>query len=197
MSEAVVKTEVLENQELSCACGNHATEGVGHARSMGRIRIAIIGGFLILNSYLFEWLFPDQVFASDLSAMIGAILLAFPILITAYKDLLVGHVHMNELVALAILAAMTSGDFKSAGLIGFLLLLSIIIESKTASGAQRSIEELIKLTPHTASLITEEGEVTVEATELKADDGFCLVAPSQTVRSASRCSHNLMCISAT
>jgi Cd2+/Zn2+-exporting ATPase len=170
MSEAVVKSEILESHGISCGCGCNATEGVGHGRSMGRIRIAIIGGFLILNSYLLKWFFPDQVFASDLSSMLGALLLAVPILVTAYKDLLVGHVHMNELVALAILASMTSGDFKSAGLIGFLLLLSIIIESKTASGAQRSIEELIKLTPHTVSLITEEGETTLEATELKVGD---------------------------
>ena len=170
MSETVVKTEIAETHVVGCGCGCNATEGVGHGRSMGRIRIAIIGGLLILNSYLLKWLFPEQVFASDLSSMVGAILLAIPILTTAYKDLLVGHVHMNELVALAILASMTSGDFRSAGLIGFLLLLSIIIESKTASGAQRSIEELIKLTPNTASLIGEEGEDTVEATVLKVGD---------------------------
>ena len=127
MSEAIINNEISENHGIGCGCGCNHTEGVGHGRSMGRIRIAIIGGFLILNSYLLKWFFADQVFASDLSSMVGAIMLAIPILITAYRDLLVGHVHMNELVALAILASMTSGDFRSAGIIGFLLLLSIIL----------------------------------------------------------------------
>jgi Cd2+/Zn2+-exporting ATPase len=137
---------------------------------MVRIRTAIIGGFLILNSYLLRLLFPDQLFASDLSSMVGAIMLAIPILSAAYKDLLIGHVHMNELVALSILASMSSGDFRAAGIIGFFLLLTIIIESRTASGAQRSIEGLIKLTPHTASLITEDGETSVEAVDLSVGD---------------------------
>ena len=153
-----------------CGCGCNVSDGPGHSRSMVHIRTALIGGFLILNSYLLQYFFPDQLFASYLSAMAGAVLLALPILVTAYRDLLVGHVHLNELVALSILAAMTGGNFQTAGIIGFFLLLTIIIESRTASGAQRSIEELIKLTPNTASLLTEDGEKSVEVAELNVGD---------------------------
>lgn len=53
-------------------------EGVGHGRSMGRIGFAVVGGFLILNSYLFLWLLPGQTFAAELCAFIGAVILAFP-----------------------------------------------------------------------------------------------------------------------
>jgi len=125
-------------------------EGAGHGRSMGRIGFAVVGGCLIINHYLLRWLFPELGFAASLSAFSGAVILALPILMTAVKDLCEGRVYMNELVALAILAAFTSAEFNTAGLISFFLLVTIIIESHTASGAQRSIAALIRLTPHTA-----------------------------------------------
>ena len=162
----------------SCSCGCELSDGAGHNRSMARLRTALIGGAMIANSYFLKLLFPDQVFAAELSAMIGAVILTIPIFITAFKDLIYGRVHMNELVALSILASMTQGNFASAGIIAFLLLIGIIIESRTASGAQRSIEELIKLTPHTATLIDDEGEKTIDANRLKKGD-IILVRPGE------------------
>ena len=76
---------------------------------MGRASFAFVGGFLIVNSYLLALLFPDEVFASELSAALGAVTLALPIVVTAIRDLIEGRVYMNELVALAILAAFASG----------------------------------------------------------------------------------------
>lgn len=140
-----------EEGHYCISCGAPVGEGAGHGRSMARISWAVIGGFLILNSYLLPWIFQDTyTFSAELCAFIGAAILALPIIWTAIKDLAEGRVHMNELVALAILAAFTSGDFRTAGIIAFFLLVTIIIETHTASGAQRSIEELIRLTPHTA-----------------------------------------------
>ncbi len=152
------------------SCGAPIGEGVGHSRSMGRASFAFVGGFLIVNSYLLSWLFPDETFASNLSAAIGAVTLALPIVVTAIRDLIEGRVYMNELVALAILAAFASGDFRTAGIVAFFLLITIIIESHTASGAQRSIEELIRLTPRTAHKVGEGGETDVSVKDLALDD---------------------------
>ena len=156
----------------TCICGHdHKAEGgVGHDRAMGRIFFALVGGLLTLNSFILEWLLPGQEFAANMSALFGAFILALPIIITAVKDLIRGKVYMNELVALAILAALASADFKTAGVIAFFLLLTIIIETRTASGAQRSIEELVKLTPNTARRIVDGEEIEVQATELKVGD---------------------------
>ncbi|MBR4253715.1 MAG: cadmium-translocating P-type ATPase [Lentisphaeria bacterium] len=159
------------NEPTRCiSCGAPIGEGVGHNRSMGRASFAFVGGFLIVNSYLLALLFPDEVFASELSAALGAVTLALPIVVTAIRDLIEGRVYMNELVALAILAAFASGDFRTAGIVAFFLLVTIIIESHTASGAQRSIEELIRLTPRTAHKIAEGGETEVSVSELALDD---------------------------
>lgn len=156
----------------ACICGHdhNVTDGKGHDRTMGKLGLALIGGIFILNSYILGWIAPTQNFASELSAIIGSVLLAMPIIITALKDLYRGKVYMNELVALAILAAFTGSDFRTAGIIAFFLLLTIIIETRTASGAQRSIEELIKLTPHTARKLVGTQEVNVEVLELVIGD---------------------------
>ena len=160
--------------DAACICGHdHKSEavgGVGHDRAMGRIFFALFGGILTINSFLLGWLLPEREFAADMSALIGAVILALPIIFTAIKDLIKGKVYMNELVALAILAALASADFKTAGIIAFFLLLTIIIETRTASGAQRSIEELIKLTPNVAHKVTAEGECEVQVTDLAVGD---------------------------
>ena len=155
---------------ITCpVCGN-MTEGTGHDRSMGKVGTAVIGGLFIINSYILQWILPDLTFAAKFSAIIGSVTLACPIIFTAIKDLVKGQVYMNELVALAILAAMAGGDFQTAGIIAFFLLATIIIESRTASGAQRSIEELVKLTPNTARKIVNGKEVEVQALDLVVGD---------------------------
>ncbi len=161
------------HQNGACICGHdHSpqTEGVGHDRAMGRIFFALLGGILTVNSFLLDWLLPKQEFASEMSALFGAFILALPIISTAIKDLIRGKVYMNELVALAILAALASADFQTAGLIAFFLLLTIIIETRTASGAQRSIEELIKLTPNVARKIVDGEEVEVQVSDLEVGE---------------------------
>ena len=163
--------EVNPDEPTRCiSCGAPIGEGVGHGRSMGRIGFAVVGGFLIVNYYLLSWLMPELQFAASLSAFLGAVILALPIVLTAVKDLCEGRVYMNELVALAILAAFTSADFSAAGLIAFFLLVTIIIETHTASGAQRSIEELIRLTPHTARKLVDGKDVEVDVSELTVGD---------------------------
>ncbi|QSH40187.1 cation-translocating P-type ATPase [Lentisphaerota bacterium ZTH] len=184
MAEAVITAEVKHDHAgrhhdhsghshgpgMTCpVCGN-MSEGTGHDRSMGRLSIAIFGGLFIVNSFILQTWMPEQRFSAMFSAIIGSVVLAFPIVYTAIKDLIKGQVYMNELVALAILAAMAGGNFQTAGLIAFFLLMTIIIESRTASGAQRSIEELIKLTPNTARKIVDGKEVEVQALELNLKD---------------------------
>ena len=152
--------------------------GKGHSRSMGRPLFAFFGGLLILNSYLLPLFFENADFTADLSAFLGAFCLALPIVTTAVKDLLEGRVYMNELVALAILAAFAGGDFRAAGLIAFFLLITIIIETHTASGAQRSIEALIRLTPHTARKLEGDKETEVDVLDLAIND-LIVVRPGE------------------
>ena len=104
------------------------------------------------------------------SAFLGAITLGYPIVRTALKDIQGGVLSINELVAIAVLAAFASGDYKTAGVVAFFMLMGEIIETRTAEGARASIESLIKLTPTKARRITAQGEEEVPAKELAVGD---------------------------
>lgn len=142
-----------------------------------QVSFAIIGGMLTINSFILSYCLPEQVYASTFSALLGAVVLALPIVYTAIKDLVSGKVYMNELVALAILAALAGGNyqtvgghFQNAGVIAFFLLITIIIETRTATGAQRSIEELVKLTPTVVHLVKGGAEQDADVLSLALGD---------------------------
>ncbi|MBI3192781.1 MAG: cation-translocating P-type ATPase, partial [Pedosphaera parvula] len=107
---------------------------------------------------------------ADFSAMIGALVMGAPILATAFKHIRRGSLTINELVAIAVLAAFSSGDYQTAGVVAFFMLIGEIIETRTAEGARASIESLIKLTPTKARRITPAGEVEVAVKDLAVGD---------------------------
>lgn len=133
----------------------------------------LIGGVLLINSHVSKlgFLFGPESFQTQLLAMIGAVLLGGPVVWHAFKCMLKGHAHMDELAALGIVAAFAMGEYAAAGLIGFFMLLSELMETRTALGARASIESLIKLTPTTAVRLDTKGrESEVKASHLKAGD---------------------------
>src|SRR5204863_1264967 len=105
------------------------------------------------------------------SAFVGAIVLGYPIVWTAIQDLRRGVLSINELVAIAVMAAFASGDYKIAGVVAFFMLMGEFIETRTAEGARASIESLIKLTPTKARrLKADKAEEEVPASQLAVGD---------------------------
>lgn len=161
---------------------DHKRRGMGAARLLLWVLIAAA---FVIGGYLAGWLYPDNPLIGDLSAAIGALMLALPILITAARDLIEGHVHMDELVAIAVLAAMAQGDFRTAGVIAFFMLISVVIETRTAEGAHAAIEGLIRLTPTMARRLAGEREESVSAAELRPGDRIRLL-PGENVPADGR-----------
>src|SRR5271170_3332677 len=147
-------TSLLSQHEHddSCGCGKDHEHSVVHMRQVG------LGVIFVLNAYIVDWLFQSGSTIASASAFIGAIILGWPIVVTAVKDLRVGRLSINELVAIAVLAAFASEDYKTAGIVAFFMLMGELIETRTAEGARDSIESLIKLTPTKARRITAAGE---------------------------------------
>jgi len=140
-----------------------------HSHTQIQLTQTIIGLLLVLNGFVVDWILQVRAVA-DFSAMIGAFLLGYPIVWTAVKDLRLGRLNTNELVALALLASFASGNYKEAGLVAFFMLLGEIIETRTAEGARHSIEALIKLTPTKARRVANGGEVEVAVQDLSVGD---------------------------
>ncbi|HEU6446912.1 MAG TPA: cation-translocating P-type ATPase [Verrucomicrobiae bacterium] len=168
----------------NCGCGHD------HEHSTVHMWQAVVGIVLVLNAFIVDWVFSEGTTIASFSAFFGAIILIYPIVVTAIKDLRAGRLSINELVAIAVLAAFASGaigvfgggnadvfsaqmsaGYKTAGLIAFLMLMGELIESRTAEGARQSIESLIKLTPTKARRLKSDGtEEEIAASELKVGD---------------------------
>jgi Zn2+/Cd2+-exporting ATPase len=147
--------------------------GCGHDHSHSNIHLwqAIVGVVFVINGFLVDWLFEAGTSVALASAMIGSIILGYPIVVTAVKDLRMGRLSINELVAIAVLAAFASGDYKTAGVVAFFMLMGEVIETNTAVRARDSIESLIRLTPTKARRIAKNGsEEEVAASQLAVGD---------------------------
>jgi Cd2+/Zn2+-exporting ATPase len=135
-----------------------------------RLRQAVGGLILILNSFLIGWFFERSAAVAGLSALLGAILLGQPVVWAAWHNLRRGALTINELVAVAVFAAFASGDYQTAGVVAFFMLVGEIIENRTAAGARASIESLIKLTPTRARRLVGGREEEVAVKDLAAGD---------------------------
>jgi len=140
-----------------------------------RVSLALLatlaGGVLLINSGIARFFYGSGSDQSLLIAMAAAVLLGAPIVWHAAKSIVSKQMHMDELVALAILAAFVTGNYAAAGIIAFFMLLSELVESRTALGARASIESLIKLTPTKANLVGADGsEKEVKVSNLKPAD---------------------------
>ena len=131
----------------------------------------MMGGLLIVNSYLAQWLYHGRPFYSSLTAALGAILLGAPLIWSSVRSLLRGDMRMDILAALAILAAFAQAQYQLAGVVAFFMIISNLIETRTALGARASIESLIRMTPTWASRLLPGGqEERIEAKALKPGD---------------------------
>ena len=169
-----------------------AAAAVAAPRLGGWLRVQIVstlvGGTLLLCSLAAGWLWKQPFFAA-LPAALAVLLLGGPLVAAAARDLFAGKAGMNALVALAVIGAMASGNYQEAAAVAFFMIVSSLIEKRTAAGAEASIESLIRLAPTKASRLvggvqaggrgTEEEEQ-VEATQLRPGD-FVRVRPGDTI----------------
>ncbi len=160
-------TSLLSQHEHDDKCGC----GHDHEHSVVHLWQAVLGVVFVLNAFIVDWLFDAGSTLASASAMIGSIILGYPIIVTAVKDLRRGNLSINELVAIAVLAAFASGNYETAGIVAFFMLTGEIIETRTAQGARDSIESLIKLTPTKARRLLKDGkEEEVAASQLAVGD---------------------------
>jgi Cd2+/Zn2+-exporting ATPase len=139
------------------------------SRVNSQILAVLLGGMLLITAVVAKFLYAQDAYA-DFIAIGAAILLGVPLVWQALRDLATGHMHMNELAALAVVAAFANNEYIESGAIAFFMIISVLIEHRTALGARKSIEALIRITPTRASKVTDEGEIEVDARDLKPGD---------------------------
>ena len=170
VSTQIGRKEHNHKKDIDCdTCGHD------HEHTNFRLTTMIAGVVFIANSFIMEWFSGTDNQVAGISAFVGAIILGFPILRLAVKDIIRGMLTINELVAIAFLAAIASGEsqlggYQTAGIVAFFMLLGELIETRTAAGARASIASLVKLTPSKARRILDKEEEEIPASELNIGD---------------------------
>jgi len=142
-----------------------------HEVAIDRIIVyVLVGGVLVLASAIMHYAFgmADQV--AKLPAMVGSVLLGWPLFAAAFKEVRTGRLSSSSLAALAIIAALSVGQYITAGLLAFILVLFGQIVRRTASGAERAIQQLVQLTPTVARIVRGSTEEEIQIIDVKIGD---------------------------
>ena len=161
--------------------GRFARPGVYRelARSRDFYRI-LLAGALALAGYLVDRGGAERSVAGNALALASVTLNGVPIIIGAIRGLLQRRVNVDELVSIAILATLAEGEFLSAAIVSFVMVLGGLIEQVTSGSARKAIQSLMEVTPQTATVVADGKTRQVPLTEVRSGDRL-LVRPGERI----------------
>ncbi len=133
------------------------------------IKVIAIGALLVIGWVLGTTKLVPSSVATGL-VMVALVLAAWPIFLRAIKALLGKRLDADVLVAIAVIAASSVGEFVAAAEVAFIMLLGAQLEEYTIRRARRSLGSLLSLVPPTARVRRDGKEEEVAATELRVGD---------------------------
>jgi len=176
----------IDDVSASAAEAAAAAAGVAVGRTL-RVQIAatLVGATLLVCSLVAQLLWQKDFYPA-VPAAAASLLLGGPLVAAAVRDLLRGQAGMNALVALAVVGAAATGKYQESAAVALFMIVSGLIEKRTAIGAQASIESLVRLAPTKAHrLLGGGGEEAVEAKDLRPGD-LVRVRPGDTIPADGR-----------
>ena len=111
-----------------------------------QIAATLVGATLLACSLVARFLWAKDFYPA-VPAALATLLLGGPLVAAAIRDLFQGQAGMNALVALAVVGAAASGKYQESAAVALFMIVSGLIEKRTAIGAQASIESLVRLAP--------------------------------------------------
>jgi Cd2+/Zn2+-exporting ATPase/Cu+-exporting ATPase len=157
--------------EPTVAAAPAPPEGHGVSRT-DLLRIAAVAA-----AVGWAWFGP---FAQGAVALLAALAGGFPIFREAYENARIRRMTMELSMTIALVAALSIGEFFPALVIVFFVLVAEAIEKLTVRRGRRAIKELVDLLPRTAR-VRRDGEVReVDLSEVRAGD-LVLVRPGERI----------------
>jgi Cd2+/Zn2+-exporting ATPase len=133
------------------------------------IKVIGIGTLLVVGWVLGAIKLVPASVATGL-VIVALLLAAWPIFLRAIKALLGKRLDADVLVAIAVIAASSVGEFVAAAEVAFIMLLGAQLEEYTIRRARRSLGSLLSLVPPTAHVRRDGKEEEVAATDLQVGD---------------------------
>ena len=143
-------------------------------RSAARqLTLAMLALGLLALGLIWRGLSPEQTGVSQLLLGFASLLMAVPVMRSAWYSLRYPSLHgiTDQLIALAMLGAWATGDLLTAALLPIIMIFGHMLEERSVIGSQEAIHALGKLTRSHARKIQVDGSVVeVDNRTLKAGD---------------------------
>ena len=143
-------------------------------RSAARqLTLAMLALGLLGLGLVWRWLLPTQIGVSQLLLGVASLLVAIPVMRSAWYSLRYPSLHgiTDQLIALAMLGAWATGDLLTAALLPIIMIFGHVLEERSVIGSQEAIHALGKLTRSQARLFQADGSLLeVDNATLKSGD---------------------------
>ena len=142
-------------------------------RAARQLTLAMLALGLLALGLIWRWLAPEQAGVSQLLLGLASLLVAVPVMRSAWYSLRYPSLHgiTDQLIALAMLGAWATGDLLTAALLPIIMIFGHVLEERSVIGSQEAIHALGKLTRSHARKIQADGSIIeVDNGTLKAGD---------------------------
>ena len=142
-------------------------------RAARQLTLAMLALGLLALGLIWRWLAPEQTGVSQLLLGFASLLVAVPVMRSAWYSLRYPSLHgiTDQLIALAMLGAWATGDLLTAALLPIIMIFGHVLEERSVIGSQEAIQALGKLTRSHARKIQADGSIIeVDNGTLKAGD---------------------------
>ncbi|MFW9079900.1 heavy metal translocating P-type ATPase [Pseudomonas sp. P2757] len=142
-------------------------------RAARQLTLAMLALGLLGLGLIWRWLVPEQTGVSQLLLGCASLLVAVPVMRSAWYSLRYPSLHgiTDQLIALAMLGAWATGDLLTAALLPIIMIFGHVLEERSVIGSQEAIHALGQLTRSHARKVQADGSIIeVDNGTLKAGD---------------------------
>ncbi|WP_405122617.1 heavy metal translocating P-type ATPase [Pseudomonas sp. M20] len=151
-------------------------------RAARQLTLAMLALGLLGLGLIWRWLVPEQTGVSQLLLGFASLLVAVPVMRSAWYSLRYPSLHgiTDQLIALAMLGAWATGDLLTAALLPIIMIFGHVLEERSVIGSQEAIHALGQLTRSHARKVQADGSI------IEVDNGTLKSGDTVEVRAGDR-----------
>jgi len=151
-------------------------------RAARQLTLAMLALGLLGLGLVWRWMLPEQVGVSQLLLGSASLLVAVPVMRSAWYSLRYPSLHgiTDQLIALAMLGAWATGDLLTAALLPIIMIFGHVLEERSVIGSQEAIHALGQLTRSHARKLQADGSI------IEVDNGTLSTGDIVEVRAGDR-----------
>lgn len=151
-------------------------------RAARQLTLAMLALGLLGLGLIWRWMLPEQTGVSQLLLGFASLLVAVPVMRSAWYSLRYPSLHgiTDQLIAVAMLGAWATGDLLTAALLPIIMIFGHVLEERSVIGSQEAINALGQLTRSHARKLQADGSI------IEVDNGTLSAGDVVEVRAGDR-----------